>query len=178
MSGNQPNMDAVSPTNQAVKRLKSADADGDSTMNSSPERGPGSTDDDMFPDEVHRRDLPSTPQNAASFALGANPELSPPNSQGPSHVPRNGGLAVAQSGSPSINANGKRTFTSAPVAATDNMHTDAETGYRWSTQEDQPGWEWMSSRAREEEARALEQIVDKDSVIRSRSAPKTTCHGR
>ena len=45
-------------------------------------------------------------------------------------------------------------------------HQDAETGYQWSKQEDQPGFEWKNTRAREEEARALDNIVDKSNMVR------------
>ncbi|KAJ4367359.1 hypothetical protein N0V83_006940 [Neocucurbitaria cava] len=48
-----------------------------------------------------------------------------------------------------------------------SSHQDTETGYQWSRQEDQPGYEWKNTRAREEEARALEMIVDKGSQIKS-----------
>ncbi|KAJ4296776.1 hypothetical protein N0V90_006824 [Kalmusia sp. IMI 367209] len=51
-----------------------ADVDGDSTMHSSPELD---AEDELFPGEG-----PSTPRNAASFALDPTSELSPPNSQG------------------------------------------------------------------------------------------------
>jgi hypothetical protein len=123
----------------------------------------------MFPDEG---DGPSTPRNAASFALDPASELSPPNSQGHSNLTRDDNpSAAAISGSPSLNVNGKRVLASTPAAtAGENVHTDPETGYQWSKQEEQPGWEWKSTRAREDESRALEQIIDRQSMIKSRFA--------
>lgn len=46
-------------------------------------------------------------------------------------------------------------------------HKDNDTGYTWTKQEDQPAWEWRSTRAREEENRALENIVDLSAQIKS-----------
>lgn len=162
MSGNAPSANSAAPPPQAIKRLKMLDADGDSTMHSSPELG---ADNEMFPDEGAG---PSTPRNAANFALDPSSELSPPNSQGPSNLPRDDSFTAAFSGSPSLNVNGKRVLAPTSAGAHDNAHMDSETGYSWSRQEDQPGWEWKNTRAREDEARALEQIVDKNSMIRSR----------
>jgi hypothetical protein len=149
-----------------TKRLKlSADADGDSQMHSSPELD--AVDDEMFPDEG---DGPATPRHAASYALDANSELSPPNSQGPSsNLPRDDTFSAALSGSPSLNVNGKRVLAPTSAAVGENVHTDPETGYQWSKQEDQPGWEWKNTRARDEEARALDNIIDKSTMIRSES---------
>lgn len=163
MSGKHPNMNSSCPSTKAIKRLRMADADGDSTMHSSPELGP---DDEMFPDEQNG---PSTPRNAASLALDPNSELSPPNSQGPSNLPRDDSFAAAMSGSPSLNVNGKRVLAPTSAASDQNVNTDPETGYQWSKPEEQPGWEWKNSRARDEEARALEQIIDRNAMIKSRS---------
>lgn len=161
MSGNQPNdPKTISPTSMAIKRLKLADAEGDSTMHSSPE-----LIDEMFPDEGEAGG-PSTPRNAASFAIGSS-ELSPPNSQGPSNLPRND-LSAALAGSPSLNENGKRILAPAPsTSAEGHLRTDPETGYRWSRQEDEPGWDWKNPRARDEGEKAWEQIVDKGAMIKS-----------
>ncbi|KAF2653871.1 hypothetical protein K491DRAFT_497758 [Lophiostoma macrostomum CBS 122681] len=138
-----------------------SDADGDSTMHSSPELG---ADDEMFPDEAG----PSTPRNAATYALDPASELSPPNSQGPSNLPRDDTFSAALSGSPSLNQNGKRVLAPTSTGLSQNAHTDAETGYQWSKPEDQPGWEWKNTRAREDEARSLDQIVGLGSMIRTR----------
>jgi hypothetical protein len=46
------------------------------------------------------------------------------------------------------------------------VYTDQETGYQWSKQEEQPGWEWKNQRAREEEQRALELIADQGAMIK------------
>lgn len=143
------------------------DADGDSTMNSSPELD---AEDEMFPDEG-----PSTPRNAASFALDPASELSPPNSQGgPSTLSRDDATAFANSPS-MLNANGKRIRSQAsampgsgaPGTDEATSHVDSATGYEWSKPEDQPGYEWKNSRAREEELRALDQIIDKNYQIKS-----------
>ncbi|KAF2189673.1 hypothetical protein K469DRAFT_723600 [Zopfia rhizophila CBS 207.26] len=146
-----------------------SDADGDSQMHSSPEL---EADDEMFPDEAGG---PSTPRNAAAFSLEPASELSPPNSQGPSHLAsRDESVSTALSGSPStLNANGKRVHPSGlPTAtsslASSNIHVDEETGYTWAKQEDQPGYEWKNPRAREEESRALDQIIDKGAMIKLR----------
>ncbi|KAF2199941.1 hypothetical protein GQ43DRAFT_464407 [Delitschia confertaspora ATCC 74209] len=137
-----------------------SDAEGDSTMRSSPDLAPA---DEMFPDE---KDGPSTPQGSAAIASSLDPasEMSPPDSQGPTNlvgVPRDDNLAT-MTGSPStINANGKRVFT-------EGVKVDQATGYTWERQEDEPGYEWMNKRAQEEMVRALDQIVDKGSMIKLR----------
>lgn len=150
-------------SNTPLTPLNRADADGDSTMHSSPELD---ADDEMFPDEG-----PSTPRNAATFALDPASELSPPNSQGPSNVPRDDNFSAALAATPSvINANGKRTHQAASGAAgkeSGTLHTDSVTGYQWFKQDDQPGFEWKNNRAREDEARALELIVDRSLQIKS-----------
>lgn len=137
-------------------------------MHSSPELDP---EDEMFPDEAGG---PSTPTNAATFALDPSSELSPPNSQGPSQV-REDPFAAAYSGSPStLNANGKRVHpttaatlpTSAPSSTGQYVHKAS--GYTWDKPEDEPGYDWLNKRAQEEHARAWESIVDKASMIRSK----------
>jgi hypothetical protein len=167
MSGNKPKTTTASPPNQAIKRLRMLDPDGDSTMHSSLELA---RDDDVFSGQQARKAEPSTPRNPASFALGASSELSPPNSQGPSNPARSDGSVAGASGSPSLNVNGKRilTATSANTPGA-SIHTDPETGYQWSKREEQPGFEWKNARAREEELRALDAIADKAFMIKSMS---------
>ncbi|OCK85947.1 hypothetical protein K432DRAFT_377197 [Lepidopterella palustris CBS 459.81] len=142
-------------------------------MHSSPELD---DNDEMFPDEA---DGPSTPTNAiAGFAIPSS-DLSPPDSQGPAHL--GGGSRddpFVFAGSPStLNANGKRMY---PVAAT-GMSTSAgmptsvqaqtgqyvhkPTGYTWDKPEDEPGYSWLNKKAVEEYSRAMDQIVDKGSMI-------------
>lgn len=133
-------------------------------MHSSPDMA--ADDDEMFPDEA----LPSTPRNPASHALNSS-ELSPPNSQGPANLPRgdNSSASIASN----VNENGKRPLSLNPAATSNDSgmtHTDPETGYQWSRAEDQPGYEWKNQRAREDEMRALDQVVDKGSQIKSESA--------
>lgn len=131
-------------------------------MHSSPDMA--ADDDEMFPDEA----LPSTPRNAASHALNAGSELSPPNSQGPANLPR--GDSFAATIASNVNENGKRPLSLNPAATSNDAgatHTDPDTGYQWSKGEDQPGFEWKSQRAREEEMRSLDQIIDKGSQIKS-----------
>ncbi|KAF2869782.1 hypothetical protein BDV95DRAFT_629693 [Massariosphaeria phaeospora] len=139
-------------------------------MHSSPE----DDDNEMFPDEAGG---PSTPRNTVAYVLDPASELSPPNSQGPSELPRDNSLDATLSGSPNtLNGNGKRVYPSTiPTSGGSgsgglktNEHQDSETGYQWSKAEDQPGFEWKSSRARDEETRALEQIVDMQSQIKTR----------
>lgn len=156
-----------------------ADADGDSTMHSSPDLD--AADDELFPADA---DAPSTPRNAASYALGPASELSPPNSQG--RLPEES-LSALAGGAPSLlNANGKRAHPSsvasaapapAPAGGSGSgsadkkpgpVQTDAATGYQWSSQDEAPGYEWKSGRAREEEARALDAVVDRASMIKSK----------
>ncbi|KAF1835472.1 hypothetical protein BDW02DRAFT_567933 [Decorospora gaudefroyi] len=138
-----------------------SDRDGDSTMHSSPANA---SDDEMFPDEALPNN-PTTPHNS-NLPTTAN-ELSPPNSQSQAREPASSSLGV--------NSNGKRplstgmtqpTTTNTPGGA--GPYQDAETGYQWSKQEHQPGWEWKNTRAREEEARALDNIIDKGHMIRLR----------
>jgi hypothetical protein len=129
-------------------------------MHSSPDLD--AHDDEMFPDEA----LPATPRNPASFALDPTAELSPPNSQGPVNLPRGDGLTTT--GASRVNANGKRPLSlNAQASGTNELHHDAETGYSWSRQEDQPGFAWKNPRTKDEEHRALDQIVDKNSQIKS-----------
>ncbi|KAL5393313.1 hypothetical protein DPSP01_000135 [Paraphaeosphaeria sporulosa] len=148
-----------------------SDADGDSTMHSSPELD--AADDDLFPGDG---DAPSTPRNAASYAPGPASELSPPNSQG--RLPEES-LSALAGGAPSmINANGKRAHPSSVASAapaggsgdkkSGPVQTDSATGYQWSSPDEAPGYEWKSNRAREEEARALEAVVDKGSMVKAR----------
>ncbi|KAL1647527.1 hypothetical protein SLS61_007353 [Didymella pomorum] len=141
-------------------------SDQDSTMHSSPDMA--ADDDEMFPDEA----LPSTPRNPASHVLGAGSELSPPNSQGPANLPR--GDSFTATIASNVNENGKRPLSLNPASAastaneTGVMHTDPETGYQWSKAEEQPGFEWKNQRAREDEMRALDNIIDKGSMIKTR----------
>ncbi|EDU40334.1 hypothetical protein A1F97_02654 [Pyrenophora tritici-repentis] len=134
-----------------------SDNEGDSTMHSSPRNG---SDDEMFPDEALPNN-PATPHNPV-IGLTGDSELSPPNSQTQTRETLG------------VNSNGKRplppSMTSSgpgnPAAV--GSHHDAETGYQWSIQEDQPGFAWKNTRAREEEARALDSIVDKSQMIKLR----------
>ncbi|CAO2650402.1 Nn.00g016940.m01.CDS01 [Neocucurbitaria sp. VM-36] len=139
-----------------------SDMDGDSTMHSSPSLN-GNDDDEMFPDEALSHNPnpdPSTPHHPALNL--ASRELSPPNSQSQPRDP----ASLTQG----VNANGKRPLSLAQTAAgmQGGSHQDAETGYQWSKQEEQPGYDWKNTRAREEEARALETIIDKGSQIKLR----------
>ncbi|KAF2002852.1 hypothetical protein P154DRAFT_124396 [Amniculicola lignicola CBS 123094] len=164
-----------------------SDDDGDSRMHSSPELD---AEDEMFPDEAAG---PSTPKHTAAFSLQDAPsDLSPPDSQGPANLAR-GDSVTNFSTSPSIlNANGKRlhasvltegfagtaTTTTAPAAGTGsstlfalssvNQQVDPETGYTWAKNEDAPGWEWKNPRAKEDEMRAIDNIVDKGTMIKAR----------
>ncbi|OAK98724.1 hypothetical protein IQ06DRAFT_278227 [Phaeosphaeriaceae sp. SRC1lsM3a] len=132
-----------------------SDNEGDSTMHSSAD------EDEMFPDEALPNN-PATPMNASLQNLAAASELSPPNSQGGPSIPRDTSTL-----SSAVNANGKRPLSLAQSASI-GSHTDAETGYSWTKQEDQPGWEWKNTRAREEENRALDSIVDLGAQIKLR----------
>lgn len=136
---------------------RAPDVDGDSTMQSSAD------EDEMFPDEAisNNTNNPVTPMNTSVSNIAA--ELSPPNSQPGSAAPRD---------TTNLNANGKRPLSLAHGAGAGGSsangvagpsaqaHMDAESGYSWSKQEEQPGWEWRNPRAREEESRALDQMVD------------------
>lgn len=145
-------------------------------MQSSPEMD---AEDDLFPG-----DGPSTPRNAASFAL-ASAELSPPNSQGRFQEEGSKPSALAGGAAPLsiLNANGKRAHPSSATttqtstvssAAADTkagpVQTDPQTGYQWTFAEDAPGFEWKGNRAREDELRAWETIVDKGAMIKSKWA--------
>ena len=140
-------------------------------------------EDDLFPG-----DGPSTPRNAASYAL-ASAELSPPNSQGRFQEESSNASALA-GGAESlsiINENGKRAHpssvannaatTTTTSGASDKkagpVQMDLATGYRWTSVEDAPGYEWKSNRAREEESRALDMVIDKGSMIKSKSLSKS-----
>lgn len=144
-----------------------SDVDGDSTMHSSPDTGGIDDDDNMFPDEANQ---PSTPRNAAGVLADRNAELSPPDSQGPPNLNRGESSGAGAAGPSALNANGKRLHASAAPSAssTGTTHTDPETGYQWSKPEDQPGWEWKNARAKEDEHRALESIIDKSYMIKTR----------
>jgi hypothetical protein len=119
----------------------------------------------MFPDEA----LPNNPATPHNSNLAGVTEISPPNSQSTTRETLG------------VNSNGKRPLsTGVAQASTSNgtggsgTHQDAETGYQWSKQEDQPGFEWKNTRAREDEARALDNIVDKSSMIR-RMCNRSSC---
>jgi hypothetical protein len=114
-------------------------------------------EDEMFPDEALSNNLPATPMNASVQTLAA--ELSPPNSQG-------AGARDTSTLSSTVNANGKRPLSLAQAAPV-GTHTDPETGYSWTRPEDQPGWDWKNTRAREDESRALDTIVDQGLQIKS-----------
>jgi hypothetical protein len=121
-------------------------------------------EDEMFPDEALSNN-PATPLNASIQNLAHTSELSPPNSQGGPALPRDTSTL-----SGTVNANGKRPLSLAQqtAAGTAGAHTDAETGYTWNRTEDQPGWDWKSTRAREEESRALDSIVDQGAQVKLR----------
>jgi hypothetical protein len=141
-----------------------SDRDGDSTMHSSAD------EDEMFPDEALPNN-PATPMNASIQNLATAPELSPPNSQGgPANVSREPSAL-----SSAVNANGKRPLSLAQTAPVQGTHTDSETGYSWSRPEDQPGWDWKNTRAREDESRAVDVMVDLGSQIRSKCCVGMMC---
>lgn len=149
------------PDSQAIKKLKLADADGDSTM--------------AHADNVNAPSTPRQQANSAQIMSSGAPEMSPPDSQGPSNATagaRDFLLSAALAGSPSINANGKRKHAAAADAdaptTTAESKRDPETGYQWARQEDQPGWAWKNNRAKEEAARAWKDIVDTQYMIKSR----------
>jgi len=130
-------------------------------MHSSPSTN---DDDEMFPDEALPNN-PSTPRPRGPTDLLAA-ELSPPNSQS---QPQSRDPSTLTAG---VNANGKRPLSQAqaqaPAAASDASHHDPETGYRWSRAEDQPGFDWMNNRAREDEAKALDMILDLGRQIKTK----------
>lgn len=158
------------PTKRARLLTPTSDADGDSTMHSSPSLP---DDDEMFPDEA----LPQTPAVAAATHATAS-DISPPNSQ--AHPVSSLGLGVNENGkrplslaqgagaNPSAGAAGGASSSGGSGGGSASIiHTDQDTGYTWSRTEDQPGYEWKNTRAREEESRALEVIVDKGLQIKS-----------
>ncbi|KAK8192215.1 hypothetical protein BKA81DRAFT_306479, partial [Phyllosticta paracitricarpa] len=147
------------------------DADGDSTMHSSPR---SSVSDDLFPGadttttattntantaNTNLLDgggvsLPSTP--AANVVKTA--ELSPPNSQGAPGLGSGGGTA-GPADATTINANGKR-------AVVPSVH--AASGYRWEREADAPGWAWKNKKAQEDWYKAEESFVERERMIRAR----------
>ncbi|KAI8936331.1 hypothetical protein NX059_006746 [Plenodomus lindquistii] len=145
-----------------------SDLEGDSTMHSSP----SNDDDEMFPDEAISNNTttaaaavptPSTPHHPALASTSLS-ELSPPNSQSQSRDP-----STLTKG---VNGNGKRPPSAAENAmlatGSGGTHHDPETGYSWSRTEDQPGFEWRSNRAREDEMRALDVILDLGRQIKTK----------
>ena len=163
MSGKplSPSTPLIMPNAKRIKRElmpspTASDIDGDSTMHSSAD------EDEMFPDEALPNN-PATPMNASIQNLANASELSPPDSQGGPSLPRDTSTL-----SSTVNENGKRPLSIAQMTSNTvpGIHTDADTGYTWTKQEDQPAWEWRSTRAREEENRALEQIVDLNQQVK------------
>lgn len=137
-------------------------------MHSSPELN----DDEMFPDEAEG---PSTPTNVAAFSIPPASELSPPNSQGPSNMGAREDLFATFAGSPStLNANGKRVHPTtaagmpASAAVGTGQYVHKASGYTWDKPEDEPGYAWLNKRMQEEYARAMEQIVDKGAMIKTK----------
>lgn len=130
------------------------------------------SDDEMFPGEG-----PSTPRHAPKFPIDPSSELSPPNSQGRFSQTQDDSLSALVGGAAStINANGKRIRSSAKEKTTSEIsggqsgpvQTDPTTGYQWTQPEDQPGHAWRNNRAREDEMRALDMLVDRGSQIKSK----------
>ena len=153
------------------KRLRELTPSPDRDMDSSPAVP---SEDEMFPDEAIANN-PATPHNNALTNITAR-ELSPPNSQ-----------SQARDQSLGVNSNGKRPLSTGMTASASTIqgegagagagaggsHQDADTGYQWSRQEDQPGWEWKNNRAREDEIRSLDSIIDKSHMIRREYSPYT-----
>ena len=130
---------------------KALDQDGDSQMQSS-----------------HAEEMtsvnPATPSNVLAS------ELSPPSSQGvPLVSPING-----------ANANGKRPLSTldvngdappfvrsdwAPPTEPAIVHTHEASGYKWTRQEDEPGWAWKNKKALDEYHRAYDTLIMKDFKI-------------
>lgn len=151
--------------------LDDIDADGDSTMHSSPD------DTDMFPDE--NISTPSTPK------LNLIDELSPPTSLGPpqsnTSVPIMSDAVVppADRDNSFLNQNGKRVLargdgkpgaqdagkSSGAAQFTPQVHQAS--GYRWDKEEDAPGYSWNGKKAMEEYNRSWDAIVDKSFMIKS-----------
>ena len=114
--------------------------------------------------------IPATPD--AGLNAHAS-ELSPPSSQG---VP----LASPTNGSHGANANGKRPLSTldvngdayppsrSTVPTTSEpgvVHTHEASGYKWTKQEDEPGWAWKNKKALDEYHRAYDTLVMKDLKI-------------
>jgi len=139
---------------------KALDQDGDSQMQSS-----------------HTEEMtsvnPATPDTRSHELNALNAlasELSPPSSQGvPLLSPING-----------ANANGKRPLSTldvngdappsvrsdwAPATEPAVVHTHEVSGYKWTRQEDEPGWAWKNKKALDEYHRAYDTMIMKDFKI-------------
>ncbi|KAF2761822.1 hypothetical protein EJ05DRAFT_482651 [Pseudovirgaria hyperparasitica] len=157
-----------------------SDIDGDSTMHSSP-----SDVEDMDEEEEElptAQDAPATPtggiapQHPHAFVPPSS-EISPPNSQhGPARqnaftsTSRNDGMPEGSPSAMALNANGKRAIVEGKNEAATKASKPigrSSSGYEWSRPEDEPGWTWMNRKAAEEYYRAMDQIVDKEYMIKS-----------
>ena len=129
---------------------------------------PSSNESDLYNNE------PSTP------ARNILTELSPPNSRGPSsstlptlsNASNSPARCVDLDTSNSKNANGKRVLQAseenAGVASSGNGLYEAQSGAAaagGAREPQPPGWAWQNKKAREEAARALEGIVQKDLMV-------------
>lgn len=142
------------PTEDAID----LDADGDSTMQSSPE-----DNDDMFPGEA-----PSTPKLSQISS-----ELSPPTAQGP----LSGGASTTQAADlpvtasldrSTLNENGKRVAARVEMGnGVSKAHVHKPSGYTWDREEDAPGYAWKNKKAHEDFNRAWDNVVGKDQMILS-----------
>ncbi|KAF2842473.1 hypothetical protein M501DRAFT_998788 [Patellaria atrata CBS 101060] len=144
------------------------DADGDSTMHSSPSGSPSPERMDPGAESSNAEESPTTPTQSQTMR---SPELSPPNSQGPStttgrldaffkgfitsHKPAASSVKGKSDGG--VQANGIGTIS-----------TDPETGYTWDTPETAPGAAWRFKKTREDAARAWEQVIEKHAMILNR----------
>jgi hypothetical protein len=110
------------------------------------------------------QNTPSTPTHV--LREPPTSELSPPDSHGLSRqkdpellagLSSSGGSSSANMPTQDmLNANGKREYG--------NKHSS---GYAWDKDEDAPGYSWMNKKAQDDMARALSQIVDLDTQIKS-----------
>ncbi|KAF2401188.1 hypothetical protein EJ06DRAFT_529323 [Trichodelitschia bisporula] len=115
--------------------------------------------------------LPSTPPRASN----PQSDFSPPNSHNPTPIHNAHALAPA----PTLNANGKRSidFTSMETTPQDAQKPEMApqldaireaSGYKWTKDEDAPGYAWNNPKALEEHARNWANIVDTERMTRFR----------
>lgn len=147
-----------------------------STSPIAPTRPPSST---MAapPPEPDSQMLSSPSDSDIDTTANTSSVLSPPDSQQRATRSSSGNMPTVASGTAGANANGKRPLNTISNGHDDNSRaidqprrefptkTHAASGYMWDRAEDEPGYAWLSKKARDEYSRALDGMAHKESAV-------------